>query len=179
MIHDNEDIRERPEAPQPTDPDQSAQDDVQAELDDLTDRLKRVTADYQNYQKRVAREMAEVRRFANEQFAREILAVVDDLERALAATANTQSMETIVEGVRISHEDLMALLARHGVTAIQAEGLPFDPQVHEAMMQQPTDQAEPMTVLKELRKGYRMHDRTLRPARVIVAAAPEQPEKKD
>lgn len=149
---------------------------VQAELDELMDRLKRTTADYQNYQKRVAREMGDVRRYANAEFAKEILTVVDDLERAMAVKAEATEARTLLEGVRITHEHLMALLGRHGVTALVAVGQAFDPQLHEAMMQQPSEDAPAMTVLAELAKGYRMHDRTLRPARVIVSSGPAKKE---
>ncbi len=163
-----------PGPPPLPDPDQSAR---RSELDELTDKLMRVTADYQNYQKRMARESADARRYAVAEFAREVLTVVDDLERAMQAPGGQDpAAAPILDGVRITHEHLMALLASHGVTAIEAQGRPFDPQLHEALMQQPTDQAEPMTVLQELRKGYRMHDRTLRAARVVVAAAPQESE---
>jgi molecular chaperone GrpE len=147
---------------------------VQAELNELMERLKRTTADYLNYQKRVTREMAEFRKYANAEFAKEILVVVDDLERAMEVKSDSPSATAILDGVRITHEHLMALLARHGVTAIDAAGQPFDPQLHQAMMQQPSDEAPPMTVLSVLARGYRMHDRVLRPAKVIVSAAPAE-----
>jgi molecular chaperone GrpE len=138
------------------------------------DRLKRTTADYQNYQKRVMREMADSRKYANAEFAREILVIVDDLERAMAVKPESPSATSVFEGVRITHEHLMGLLARNGVTTIESLGKPFDPQLHEAMMQQPSGDVPPMTVLAELARGYRMHDRVLRAARVVVSAAPAE-----
>ncbi|MDD4891618.1 MAG: nucleotide exchange factor GrpE [Phycisphaerae bacterium] len=143
---------------------------VQAELAELMDRLKRTTADYQNYQKRVAREVTDARRYAVAEFAKEILVVVDDLERAMQVKSDAPDAKAILDGVRITHEHLTSLLAKYGVTPIEAAGKPFDPQLHEAMMQQPSDDVPPMTVLTELSRGYRLHDRTLRPAKVIVSS---------
>ena len=153
---------------------ESAAPSVQAELDELMDRLKRTTADYQNYQKRVAREMADARRYANAEFVKDLLVIVDDLERAMKVKPESPSAAVVFDGVRITHEHLTALLARHGVEVIDSPGRPFDPQLHEAMMQQPSGDVPPMTVLAEVRKGYRMHDRVLRPARVVVSSAPAE-----
>lgn len=147
---------------------------LERELDDMMNQLKRVSADYQNYQKRVAREIEEDRRYANSAFAKEVLGIVDDLERALAAGTQNADAKVLLDGVRITHEHLMALLARHGVQPIDAQGKPFDPALHEAMMQRPTDDAPPMTVLQELARGYTIHGRTLRPAKVIVSSAKAQ-----
>lgn len=149
------------------------QPDSRERLRELNDRLLRVTADFQNYQKRMGRELAEVRERTQADLLAEFLAVVDDLERAMEASAQSPDAPAIAEGVRITHEHLMSLLARHGVTPIEAVGRPFDPQFHEAMMREPTADAEPMTVTRQMTRGYVMGGRPLRPARVAVAVAPE------
>jgi molecular chaperone GrpE len=101
--------------------------------------------------------------------------VVDDLERALGAAGDDQAADdAIVQGVRITHEHLMGLLRRNGVEPISAEGKPFDPDIHEAMMRQPTDEHEPMTVLHEVARGYLHNGKPLRAAKVVVAVEPEE-----
>jgi molecular chaperone GrpE len=159
-----------PEQPGDQSPTAEPTAQLQAELDDLMDRLKRTTADYQNYQKRVVREMADARRYANAEFAREILTIVDDLERAMQVGPDSPAASALLDGIRITHEHLVAMLARHGVTPIEAVGQPFNPQLHEAMMQEASEKVPPLTVLKELARGYMMHDRVLRPARVVVSS---------
>jgi len=127
----------------------------------------RLAADFDNYRKRVARDQAELARRANERLLNELLPVVDDLERALEAAAQHDEPK-LEEGVELVHRSLSALLARHGLTEIATEGA-FDPHVHEALLAQPADGAEDGAVLQVLQKGYRLGDRVLRPARVIVA----------
>ena len=136
------------------------------------DRYLRLAADFDNYRKRVAREHAELSRRANELLLNELLPVVDDLERALEAAAQHEEAK-LEEGVQLVHRSLSALLARHGLSEIDADGR-FDPHVHEALLTQPADGAEDGSVLQVLQKGYRLGDRVLRPARVIVAQRPEQ-----
>ncbi|MCG3180715.1 MAG: Protein GrpE [Phycisphaerae bacterium] len=146
---------------------------LQAEVARLNDRLLRTTADYQNYQKRTARETADARDRARRDVLREVLTVVDDLERALEAGRLAQPAEAIIAGVRITHEHLLGLLSRHGVTPIEAVGRPFDPEIHEALMREPAGDVPPMTVTQEVARGYLMDGRPLRASRVVVAVAPE------
>ena len=131
------------------------------------DAYLRLAADFDNYRKRVARDQAELSRRANERLLNELLPVLDDLERALEAASQHEEAK-LEEGVQLVHRSLSALLARHGLSEIEAEGA-FDPHVHEAMLTQPADGAEDGSVLQVLQKGYRLGDRVLRPARVIVA----------
>jgi molecular chaperone GrpE len=131
------------------------------------DSYLRLAADFDNYRKRVAREHAELTTRANERLVNELLPVLDDLERALEAAAEHEEAK-LEEGVQLVHRSLAALLARHGLQEIDTEGA-FDPHVHEALLAQPAEGAEEGSVLQVLQKGYRLGDKVLRPARVIVA----------
>ena len=127
----------------------------------------RLAADFDNYRKRVAREYVEVTARANERLLNELLPVLDDLERALEAAAAHEEAK-LEEGVQLVHRSLASLLERHGLKEIEAEGA-FDPHVHEALLSQPGEGAEPGSVLQVIQKGYRLGDRVLRPTRVIVS----------
>ena len=131
------------------------------------DAYLRLAADFDNYRKRVAREHSELTARANERLVNELLPVLDDLERALEAAAEHEEAK-LEEGVQLVHRSLAALLERHGLTEIATEGA-FDPHVHEALLAQPAEGAEEGSVLQVLQKGYRLGDKVLRPARVIVA----------
>ena len=131
------------------------------------DSYLRLAADFDNYRKRVAREQVEWTSRANERLLNELLPVLDDLERALEAAAQHEEAK-LEEGVRLVHRSLLGLVERHGLSEIEAEGA-FDPHVHEALLAQPGEGAEQGAVLQVLQKGYRLGDKVLRPARVIVA----------
>jgi molecular chaperone GrpE len=131
------------------------------------DAYLRLAADFDNYRKRTAREHAELSRRANERLLNELLPVLDDLERALEAAAEHEEAK-LEEGVRLVHRSLLSLVERHGLTEIATEGA-FDPHVHEALLAQPGEGAEEGSVLQVLQKGYRLGDKVIRPARVIVA----------
>jgi molecular chaperone GrpE len=131
------------------------------------DSYLRLAADFDNYRKRVAREHGELAKRANERLLNELLPVLDDLERALEAAAKHEEAK-LEEGVKLVHQSLSGVLARHGLTEIAAEGT-FDPPVHEALLAQPGDGAEEGAVLQVLQKGYKLGEHVLRPARVIVA----------
>jgi molecular chaperone GrpE len=127
----------------------------------------RLAADFDNYRKRVAREQVDLTRRANERLLNELLPVLDDLERALEAAAEHEEAK-LEEGVRLVHRSLLGLVERHGLCEIETEGA-FDPHVHEALLAQPGEGAEEGSVLQVLQKGYKLGDKVLRPARVIVA----------
>ncbi len=159
--------------PAPAGPDESEK------LAETHDRLLRVTAEYQNYQKRMSRELGEVGERARSELLKELLEIVDDLERALDAGEQAEQSGPLLEGVRMTHSHLLTLLARHGVMPVEAEGQPFDPRLHEALMRQPTAEVAPMTIVGEIRKGYTINGRSLRPARVVVAVEPEPEESQE
>ena len=138
-----------------------------AERDEAIDRWKRTAADFDNFRKRATREREEYVTLANERLVKELLPILDDLERALvAATEHEEAM--LEEGVRLVHKSLESLLARQGLAEIDASGM-FDPHVHEALLSQPSDAAEG-SVIDVVQKGYTLGGRVVRPARVVVAA---------
>lgn len=143
------------------------------ERDRLIDRLKRITADYLNSTKRLERQMEERSAYAVEGFARDLLPAADDLSRAMDALRVGASVDKIREGLELVEKQLFRSLERHGVTPIATKpGDPFDATIHEAVTVQETDQFEPNRIVQETQKGFRLHGRLLRPARVVVSAAP-------
>jgi molecular chaperone GrpE len=143
---------------------------LEAERDEHLNDLKRVAAEFENYRKRVARDQESLVARAHERLVKELLPVLDDLERALEA-AEAHEEAKLEDGVRLVHRSLAAALSKEGLDEIPTEGA-FDPHVHEALLSQPSD-AEEGTVIEVLQKGYRLGDRVLRPARVVVAAPKE------
>jgi molecular chaperone GrpE len=145
---------------------------VEEERDKFRDLYQRARADFDNYQKRSQRDQAQERRFAHGGLALDLLPVIDNFDRATAAAKQAGETGPLVQGVAMVQAQLLDLLRRHGITPIEAVGRPFDPNLHQAVMQQPTAEQLPGTVLQVLEKGFMIHDRVLRPARVVVAAAP-------
>jgi molecular chaperone GrpE len=141
------------------------------------DRLLRQAAELENFKKRTAREHDEAIRFANEYLIKDLLPVLDNLERAVAHAKGGGSGKPIAEGVEMVLKGFLDVLARNGVIQVSAVGQPFDPVKHEAMTQMESDQHPPNTVVEEHHKGYLLHDRLLRPALVSIAKARETQEK--
>ena len=140
--------------------------EVERERDEYLNDLKRVAADFENYRKRVARDQEGLVARAHERLVKELLLVLDDLERALEAAAQHEEAK-LEEGVRLVHRELVEALAREGLVEVETDGQ-FDPHVHEALVSQPSEQ-EDGSVIEVLQKGYRLGDRVLRPARVVVS----------
>ena len=140
---------------------------LERERDEYLDSLQRLKAEFDNFRKRTAREYESMSARANETLLKELLPILDDLERALEAAAQHEEAK-LEEGVALVHRSLVDLVARNGLTEIETEGS-FDPHVHEALLAQPGEGAEEGAVLQVLQKGYRLGDKVLRPARVIVA----------
>ena len=143
---------------------------LEAERDEYLNDLKRVAAEFENYRTRVSRDQESLVARAHERLVKELLPVLDDLERALAAAEEHEEAK-LEEGVRLVHRELKAALDREGLAEIETDGV-FDPHVHEALLSQPSE-AEEGSVLEVLQKGYKLGDRVLRPARVVVAAPQE------
>jgi len=143
------------------------------------ERLLRQAAELENYKKRSGRERDDAIRYANESLLKDLLPVVDNLERAIAHASGGGNGKPLVEGVEMVLRGLTDVLAKHGATPILAQGQPFDPTKHEAMTQVETDDHEPNSVVEELHKGYMLRDRLLRPALVSVAKAVKTREKKN
>jgi molecular chaperone GrpE len=139
---------------------------LERERDERTDDLKRVAAEFDNYRKRVARDQQSLAARAHERLVKELLPVLDDLERALEAASAHQEAK-LEDGVRLVHRELQEALAKEGLEEIETNGH-FDPHVHEALLSQPSEQDDG-AILEVLQKGYRLGDRVLRPARVVVS----------
>jgi molecular chaperone GrpE (heat shock protein) len=146
-----------------------AQAEAETKRDEYLRDLQRLAADFDNYRKRALREQESLVARAHERLVRELLPVVDDLERALEAAAKHEEAK-LEEGVRLVYRELERVLAREGLVEIETDGR-FDPHVHEALLAQPSE-AEEGSVIQVVQKGYRLGDRVLRPARVVVAAPP-------
>jgi len=144
---------------------------LRAEKDEAVDRWKRTAADFENYKRRARREREEYVVLANERLIGELLPVLDDLERALDAATEHEEAQ-LEEGVRLVYRSLASLLERHGVRPIDTNGQ-FDPHVHEALLSQPSE-ADEGSVIDVIQKGYRLGDRVVRPARVVVAAPAQE-----
>jgi molecular chaperone GrpE len=149
--------------------------DVEAltlERDRYLDALQRLKAEFDNFRKRTARDQADVFARASERLVKELLPVLDDLERALVAAEQHEEAK-LEDGVRLVHRALADALRKEGLEEIEAHGTQFDPHVHEALLSQPSEAAEG-SVIDVVQKGYRLGDRVVRPARVVVAAPPPE-----
>jgi molecular chaperone GrpE len=140
---------------------------------ELRDQLLRMAAELENVRRRAARDVEGAHRFGVERFAREMLAVVDSLEMGRAAARGAGESGAVLEGLEATSRLMLSVLEKFGVTPVDAAGQAFDPEAHEAIMTQPTADAAPDTVVGVIQPGYRIHDRLLRPARVIVARSPD------
>ncbi len=144
-------------------------DELQREVDKLREALLRTRADMDNMQKRAEREMDKARRYRHEAIMRDLLPVIDGLEQGLE---NASEGDSAREGLELTRKLLLKALRDHGLEELDPKGERFDPQWHEAISMQPDEDAEPDTVMVVVQKGYRLDDRLLRAARVIVASAP-------
>lgn len=143
--------------------------ELQEEGEKLKDQRMRAAAELENYKKRTAREREDWAKYANENLLKEILPILDNLQRALNHADNEDNREALLDGIRMVHRQFLSALEHFGVKPIEALNQPFDPSMHEAMMQVESDEHEPNTVVQELERGYLLHDRLLRPARVAVS----------
>lgn len=144
--------------------------EMQARVDSLEESLLRAKAESQNIQRRAASERTEAIRFANAELMKSLIPVLEDFDRTLAA-AGAAPEATLLEGTRMVHANLLKALTDFGLAPIEASGEAFDPTIHEALMHKPTADMPPGQVLEQVTRGYRLRDRVLRPARVIVSKA--------
>jgi molecular chaperone GrpE len=145
---------------------------LEAEKADLRDRMLRIAAEFENWKKRARKEQADGESKVREAVLRDILEVMDNLERATAATGGASDLQSVQQGIALVLRLFASKLERYDVKAVEAKGKPFDPRLHEAISQAPSADVPPGTVLNELQKGYKLGDRLLRPAAVVVAIAP-------
>jgi molecular chaperone GrpE len=145
---------------------------TERELQDAVALLKQTQADFQNYQARNAREREAERKYAVTAFARDLLTAYDNLDRALGALKEGED-GPLAQGVKATKAQLLQVFARHGITPVEAEpGQPFDPNRHEAVMQQPSAEYPAGTVVQVYQQGFQIHDRILRPSSVVVSTTP-------
>jgi len=147
---------------------------LEDELSETQERVLRTAADAENFKKRLQREKEEQTRYANESFMRELLPVIDNLERALEHSEPGADQGGLQEGLNMTLKGFLDTLTRFGCTPVEAAGKPFDPNFHEAVSQEESADHEPNTVLRELQKGYMLKERLLRPAMVLVSKRTSQ-----
>ncbi len=167
---------ESPEEGKAFDPETATKEDwrkVLAEKDEeiakIKDRMLRVAADVENTRKRLERESSEGICYANEKLIRELLPILDNLERAIEHGEKDADFDSLLEGVRMTYKGFVDTLGKLGCTQVEALGKDFDPNYHEAMMQQESSEHEDNKVLQEFRKGYVLNDRLIRPSMVVVS----------
>lgn len=144
------------------------------DLDEARDRLLRAQAELDNYRKRARRELEEERRYASLPLLGDLLPVIDNIGRAIQAAEKNSEAGSLVEGVKMVAQQLEGVLARYHCTRIEALHKPFDPHLHQAILQQPSADHPPGAVLHVAQEGYQVYDRVLRPSQVIVSMAPAE-----
>lgn len=149
---------------------------LRAELEQLEDKNLRLVAELRNVQQRAQRERQESLRFAEFDFARDLLVILDDLERTQESARDADDVQAVVDGVRIVSEHVLKIFKDRGIEPIPALGENFDPALHEALMQQASDEYEAGVVMVEQARGFKMHERVLRPSKVVVSSGPAGPE---
>lgn len=150
-------------------------EELALELKESEDRFVRLQADFENFRRRALKERTEANQYGHQNLVKDLLSTVDNLDRAIAHARKSGGgdLESLLQGVELVQRELLAVLTKHGVVRIEAEGQPFDPALHEAMAQAPDDSVAPNTVIDEMQKGYKLRDRLLRPSRVVVAKPSE------
>ncbi|MBW1697782.1 MAG: nucleotide exchange factor GrpE [Deltaproteobacteria bacterium] len=153
---------------------------AEAKAEECHNKYLRLYAEFENYKKRSAREMQDIKKYANEELLKAMLSVVDNLELAIrASNEHTKDQNGIVEGIDMTLKHILSILEKYHVKPIDSVGKPFDPRYHEALLQEESDEHPENTVINELQKGYMLYDRLLRPAVVAVSKAKEEPGTED
>ncbi|MEW6442880.1 MAG: nucleotide exchange factor GrpE [bacterium] len=145
-----------------------------SERDQLQDQLLRLRADFENFRKRVTKEKADTIQYGNEALLKDLLPVIDNIERVLSFSLREQNWKSLQEGIELVLADMRKALKQRGLEPIEAKGSLFDPNLHEAVQTVPSAEADPNTVLEEFQKGYLFRGRLLRPAMVVVAVPPAE-----
>lgn len=156
---------------------------VNTEVEDLKKALEKAKSDhlyllaeFDNYRKNTIKDRSDLTKFGHERLARDLVAVLDNFERALALDVTAENYTQFVSGVKMTAQELTNLLQKHGVEEIPSQDQPFNPMHHEALSSEPTDKVAPGTITQVFRKPYKIHDRILRPGQVVVASEPIKPE---
>lgn len=147
---------------------------LETEKAELFEKLQRVSADYQNFQKRAPRQIADSIAYEKETLIKSLLPAMDNFEHTIQNAHKTEDIQVVVKGIQIVYDQLLGILRSYGIEPIPAVGEKFDPSMHQAMMKQHKDDVENNVVLEEFQKGYKINDRVLRPSKVIVNILPEE-----
>jgi len=153
-------------------------EDLQREKDELFGRLQRVGADYENFQKRVPKQIADTIAYEKEKVIKTLLPALDNFEHTLQKAHSAENAEVLVKGIQIIYDQMLDTLKSHGVEQIKALGEAFDPALHQAVMQREEAEKQDGTVLEEFQKGYKLNGRVIRPSNVIVNKLPMEEQKK-
>jgi len=147
---------------------------VEDQLNEQKEKVLRLSAEFENFKKRKQREIDEFKKFANETVFRQVLSVVDNLERAIDSSTDAEEETSLLEGVKLTHKEILKLFESFNVKVIEADNQPFDPNFHQAVTHAQNNDVPDNTVTNVLQKGYLLHDRLLRPAMVVVSKKVEQ-----
>ncbi len=167
-------------SPDDATPSSSAQDELAVKSEECTalnEKYLRLAAEFENYKRLTQRDQREQIRFGNEQLLKELLPVVDNMERAIKAARAAGGDSALIQGVELTLKQLSGALAKFGVQAIETAGQDFDPSAHQAVSYGPSEDMPANKILDEFQKGYRLHDRVLRAAMVSVSSGPSQASK--
>jgi molecular chaperone GrpE len=145
---------------------------LEGELQQTQDRLLRSQAELENFRRRMQREMQDERRFANQMVLVDLLPVIDNMERAINASEQTPECAGLLQGFQMLHQLFLSTLEKHGCRRVPAEGVNFDPTLHEAVMQTPSEEHPTGAIVQVVQNGYQLQDRVIRPAQVIVSSGP-------
>ncbi|MGE5085615.1 MAG: nucleotide exchange factor GrpE [Bacillota bacterium] len=166
--------------PQNSKADTSENFDVSSEIQKLQEQAEKFKNDYlylraefENYKRNAIKERSDLMKYGGERFIRDLLEVVDNFDRALQVNVTAENLSTFKQGIELTSQELKNLLTRHAVTEIPAEGVPFDPAVHEALSSEATDKFAPGYVARVFKKPYKLHDKVIRTGQVVVAKKPE------
>ncbi|MCL2305958.1 MAG: nucleotide exchange factor GrpE [Planctomycetaceae bacterium] len=170
-MHDHTDFPDDPTSELFAD-EESELEQVRKELEETKDRVLRARAELENYRARIHRQMEEERKYASLDLMRDLLPVWDNLGRALDAVEKTQSVETLTEGVRLVYDQLLQVFGKYDCVPLEPLHQPFDPYFQESIAQLPNADYPPNTVIGQTTVGFRLHDRVVRPAQVVLAAPP-------
>jgi len=151
--------------------------ELKEQLASEKDRVLRLSAEFENYKKRKQRESDEFKKFANETIFKQLLTIVDNLERAISSVKENSDEKGLLEGVKLTHKEIIKFFETFNVKLVEAENQPFDPNFHQAVTQTETDDFPENTVTMVLQKGYLLHDRLIRPAMVVVSKRVKKKEK--
>ena len=146
---------------------------LQEQADKFKNEYLYLRAEFENYKRNTLKERADLLKFGSERLVRDLLGVVDNFERALAVNVTPENFGTFKQGIDMTAQELRNLLQSHSVQEVPTEGVAFDPMLHEALSSEPTDKVPPGHVARVFKKAYKLHDKLVRPAQVVVAKKPE------